>query len=480
MRVAQKFAGYSLAEADLLRRACGKKKRELIAKERRSSSPGASHRLRRRARQEVVRHHRAVRRLRLQQVARFRLRLHRLPDRLPQGALPGRVPGGAAHQREGEPRQGGDLPRRVPHDGHRGARARREPLGRRLHARRRGRRRRHRERSIVFGLSAVRNVGAGLVGLLVAEREANGPFADFYDFCERVDYQVLNKKTIESLIKAGAFDSLGHPRQGLLAGVRADHRRHRRPPPRARHGRHVAVRRAGTTAGRVRRAEPIPRRRVRQARAARLREGDARPLRERPPAHGRRGGARRRCDGTLAELAEIDDGTIRTFGGVVTGLQRKWTKKGDLMAVFVLEDLQTAVEVMVFPQDDDRPRPQARRRRGRGREGADRQAGGPAQADRHGRRAVRADGAARRSRCGCGWRRHALSEPLIDELKRLLAEHPGDSQVLLHLGERQVLRLPEAWTVDVSARPAGRAAGPARTAGDRGLKASLDRRGQAV
>ena len=54
---------------------------------------------------------------------------------------------------------------------------------------------------------------------------ADGPFADFYDFCDRVDPSVLNKRTIESLIKAGAFDSLGHPRQGLLARVRADRRR---------------------------------------------------------------------------------------------------------------------------------------------------------------------------------------------------------------------------------------------------------------
>jgi DNA polymerase-3 subunit alpha len=60
-------------------------------------------------------------------------------------------------------------------------------------------------RSIVFGLSAVRNVGSGLVELLLAERDANGPFVDFYDLCERVDFQVLNKKTLESLIKAGAF-----------------------------------------------------------------------------------------------------------------------------------------------------------------------------------------------------------------------------------------------------------------------------------
>ena len=61
----------------------------------------------------------------------------------------------------------------------------------------------------------MRNVGESLVERIVAEREANGPFADVYDFCRRVDPIVLNKRTIESLIKAGAFDSLGHPRQGL-------------------------------------------------------------------------------------------------------------------------------------------------------------------------------------------------------------------------------------------------------------------------
>ena len=69
---------------------------------------------------------------------------------------------------------------------------------------------------IVFGLSAVRNVGEGLVELIEAERTANGPFADFYDFAERCDTMVLNKRTVESLIKAGAFDALGHPRKGLL------------------------------------------------------------------------------------------------------------------------------------------------------------------------------------------------------------------------------------------------------------------------
>ena len=70
---------------------------------------------------------------------------------------------------------------------------------------------------IPFGMAAIRNVGEGLVGLIVAEREKNGPFADFYDFCRRVDPGVLNKRSVESLIKAGAFDSMGHPRRGLLA-----------------------------------------------------------------------------------------------------------------------------------------------------------------------------------------------------------------------------------------------------------------------
>ncbi len=70
--------------------------------------------------------------------------------------------------------------------------------------------------AITFGLSAVRNVGGGLVALLLAERDEHGPFTSFHDFVERVPEPVLNKRAVESLIKAGAFDSLGHPRKGLL------------------------------------------------------------------------------------------------------------------------------------------------------------------------------------------------------------------------------------------------------------------------
>jgi DNA polymerase-3 subunit alpha len=70
-------------------------------------------------------------------------------------------------------------------------------------------------KDIRFGLSAIRNVGENVVASIAASREAKGRFTSFNDFLDKVDATVCNKKTIESLIKAGAFDSLNHPRKGL-------------------------------------------------------------------------------------------------------------------------------------------------------------------------------------------------------------------------------------------------------------------------
>jgi DNA polymerase-3 subunit alpha len=69
---------------------------------------------------------------------------------------------------------------------------------------------------IRFGLTAIRNVGANVVTSVVATRRAKGGFADFGDFLRKVDAVVCNKRTIEALIKGGAFDSLGHARRGLM------------------------------------------------------------------------------------------------------------------------------------------------------------------------------------------------------------------------------------------------------------------------
>jgi DNA polymerase III subunit alpha len=69
---------------------------------------------------------------------------------------------------------------------------------------------------IRFGLTAVRNVGENVVASIVASRKAKGDYADFSDFLKKVDPVACNKKVVESLIKAGAFDSLGHHRKGLM------------------------------------------------------------------------------------------------------------------------------------------------------------------------------------------------------------------------------------------------------------------------
>ena len=70
---------------------------------------------------------------------------------------------------------------------------------------------------IRFGLAAIRNVGEGAVELIRQARESKGAFTSFGDFLTKVDGQVCNKKTLESLIKGGAFDSLDHTRRGLMA-----------------------------------------------------------------------------------------------------------------------------------------------------------------------------------------------------------------------------------------------------------------------
>ena len=69
---------------------------------------------------------------------------------------------------------------------------------------------------IRYGLGAVRNVGANVVASLINTRTDKGKFVDFSDYLNKIDIGACNKKVTESLIKAGAFDSLGHPRKGLF------------------------------------------------------------------------------------------------------------------------------------------------------------------------------------------------------------------------------------------------------------------------
>ncbi|WP_277810861.1 DNA polymerase III subunit alpha [Chromohalobacter canadensis] len=74
---------------------------------------------------------------------------------------------------------------------------------------------------VVYGLGAIRGVGEGPIGAIVEAREADGAFSDLFDFCRRVDAKRLNKRTLEALIRSGALDNLGPTRAVLMASLDA-------------------------------------------------------------------------------------------------------------------------------------------------------------------------------------------------------------------------------------------------------------------
>ncbi len=206
---------------------------------------------------------------------------------------------------------------------------------------------------IRFGLTAVRNVGANVVDSIVATRRSRGRFADFHDFIDAVDASVCNKRVVESLIKSGAFDSLGHTRRGLsqiheqVIDAAIDLKRAQ------------AVGQFDLFGGMGDDGDPG----LRVAAEIPVGEWDKATLlaHEREmlglyvsdhPLYGIEQVLAVSTDCSVAHLHSGDrpDGQVVTVGGLVTGVQRKTTKQGSVWAIVSLEDLDGGVEVMVFPQ----------------------------------------------------------------------------------------------------------------------------------
>jgi DNA polymerase-3 subunit alpha len=207
-------------------------------------------------------------------------------------------------------------------------------------------------RAIRYGLSAVRNVGEGVVALISAAREAGGPFVDFHDFCERVDPTALNKRTVESLAKAGAFDSLGHARKGLVDVHEQiiDRTLARRRERDAGIMNLFADAGADAAALGFDHALDIPDTEYPKSQRLGFEKEMLGLYVSEHPLLGAQGRLKRHIECSLSEFKELRDGEMRMIGGIVTTLSRKYTRKGDLMATFVLEDLGSALEVMVFPR----------------------------------------------------------------------------------------------------------------------------------
>ena len=314
--------------------------------------------------------------------------------------------------------------------------------------------------AITFGLSAVRNVGEALVELLIAERVENGQFTSFHDFAERVPEPVLNKRTIESLIKGGAFDNLGHTRRGLLTvfehiiDTTVKRRREREKGVMSLFGDWGADEREaapdnGAGDAFSERTE-IPDLAFDKTEQLRYEKEMLGLYVSDHPLFGVEAALRRKVEQSVLDLQTMDDGANVVVGGVITNLARKFTKKGDQMAVFLLEDLDASIEVTIFPrtlaeqghklEDDLIVAVKGRLdRRDESRFGLIGQtvtvmsglSDGPAAPLR-----LRLPSA-------------ALDELKIQRLKRILREHPGDSVVMVDIGQGKVLKLADEFRVDL-------------------------------
>ena len=207
--------------------------------------------------------------------------------------------------------------------------------------------------TVLFGLAAVRNVGRNVVDSLVRTRAAKGRYTSFPDFLEKAEEAVCGKRTVESLIKAGAFDGLGHTRKGL-----AD-----------------AFEPMTDTAVRVKRKEAEGQFDLFAAQdSAGERPGFGLDVEfsgeewEKPyllaqeremlglyvsghPLFGVEHLLREKADAAISRLTGGDfaDGAVVTVGGIVSGIQRKVTKQGSPWAIATVEDLAGSLDCMFFP-----------------------------------------------------------------------------------------------------------------------------------
>lgn len=325
---------------------------------------------------------------------------------------------------------------------------------------------------ILFGLSAIRNVGASVAERVIKARDSGGKFTDFEDFLRRVDFSCLNKKVIESLAKAGGFDCLGIAREPLLQrdpkngglcmservgrlveAVLAERRSEEagqysffaeEPAAEAKTNGMASLTANGSNGSGE---EEIPKADLLKAEKEMLGfyVSDH-------PLTAIEGAMRMQTERSVASLAEGPDGGVAKVGGVLSRMVRKFTKKGDAWYAGVLEDLNGNVEVTFWPQTVRETSPELL---------AD-----DAIVIIKGRIELRDDSVkfmaqkvTRPDTSGAGGvlrikiPAEALTMNRIEDLKGVLAAHPGPSPVHLHLaGGRSgdtVLKLGGGFTVEL-------------------------------
>jgi DNA polymerase-3 subunit alpha len=206
-----------------------------------------------------------------------------------------------------------------------------------------------RGKDIRFGLAAIRNVGEGVVASIKSAREGKGAFSSFGDFLAKIDAQVCNKKTIESLIKAGAFDDLGHHRKGLVAihleAIDAVIESKRAEAI----GQFDLFGEAGGSAMTGLEID-IPQGEWDKSTLLAFEREMLGLYVSDHPLLGVEHILRSNTDMSISQL--LDDGAAQegfvTIGGLITGISRKVSRQGSSWAIVTVEDLEGSLEVLFF------------------------------------------------------------------------------------------------------------------------------------
>ncbi|MGB3933218.1 MAG: OB-fold nucleic acid binding domain-containing protein, partial [bacterium] len=201
---------------------------------------------------------------------------------------------------------------------------------------------------IRFGLAAVKNVGRGAIENIIAARQEGGNFVSLTDFCRRVDLRVVNKKVLESLIKCGAFGSLGQYRARMLAGLDDILERAQRYQQEKLSGQHSLLELLGTeTETQEDKLPQVPE--FTPERLLALEKEtvglyiSGHPLA--PYSH-----ILREHTVSSKDLEELADGQRVMLGGILVAGKQILTRNGEPMLFATLEDLTGSVEVVVFPR----------------------------------------------------------------------------------------------------------------------------------
>ena len=205
---------------------------------------------------------------------------------------------------------------------------------------------------IRFGLTAIRNVGENVVASIVANRRTSGRYESFGDFLTKVDANVCNKKTIESLIKGGAFDSLNHPRKGLTL-IYLEAIDSVMEAKRAESIGQFDLFGSGmsSTSSIITNVEiEIP---DQEWEKALLLSYEREMLGLYVSDHPLLGVEHLLRSSTDMPISQVNDESVGheqivTIGGLITQIQRKVSRRGDSWAIVTVEDLEGAVDVMFF------------------------------------------------------------------------------------------------------------------------------------